>query len=91
MLQLVYKDSFQAVELEEQYLEGQYHLAYLHGKGRHFVPVLVPLDCVPAIELLIAHRGRNGLVMTINSSSRVAVSIKYNFVKCNQFITKGSS
>ena len=61
MLQPVYKDSFQAVELEEQYLEGQYHLAYLHGKGRHFVPVLIPLDCVPAIEMLIAHRGRNGI------------------------------
>lgn len=46
---------------EEQYLAGQYKLAYLHGKRRHFVPVLVPLDCVYAVELLIAHRSKNGV------------------------------
>ena len=37
--------------MEERYLAGEFKLAYLHGKGRQFVPVLVPVDCVQAIEI----------------------------------------
>ena len=48
--------------LKEQYLAGQYKLTYLHGKGRHFVPVLIPLDCVHVIGILIGHQRDNGIV-----------------------------
>ena len=36
-------------------------LAYLHGKGRQFVPVLVPVDCVEAIDMLVENRPANGV------------------------------
>ena len=54
--------NFQAADVEERYLAGQYKLAYLHGKGRHFVPVLIPVDCVQAIGILIGHWKDNGIV-----------------------------
>ena len=54
--------NFQAADVEEQYLAGQYKLTYLHGKGRYFVPVLIPLDCVHAIGILIGHQRDNGIV-----------------------------
>ena len=51
--------------MEESYLAGQFKLAYLHGKGRQFVPVLVPVlvpvDCVQAIEILVENRTANGV------------------------------
>ena len=37
-------------------------LAYLHGKGQTFVPVLVPLDCERAIEILVEKRTENGIM-----------------------------
>jgi len=49
------------VDINERFLAGQYKLTYLHGKGRQFVPVLIPTDCVKAIEQLIAYRCHNGI------------------------------
>ena len=50
----------EAIE-EEKYLTGQYRLGYLHGKGRNFVPLLIPLDCLPAIEMLVEQRTQQGI------------------------------
>ena len=51
----------QTPEVLEGYLKGQYRLAYLHGKGRQLVPVLIPLDCIAAIDLLVDQRVENGV------------------------------
>ena len=48
-------------DIGEQYLVGKFKLAYLHGKGKMFVPVLVPLDLVDAVSLLIKHREEFGI------------------------------
>ena len=47
--------------MEESYLAGQFKLAYLRGKGRPFVPVLVPVDCVEAIDILVENRAATGV------------------------------
>ncbi|XP_065926614.1 uncharacterized protein [Magallana gigas] len=50
----------------EKYLIGQYKLAYMAGKGRKCVPVLIPNDLVGPIELLISHRQNFGIAETNN-------------------------
>ena len=45
----------------EKFLVGQFKLAYLKGKGKKFVPVLVPKDLVPGIRLLIENRTLYGI------------------------------
>ena len=45
----------------EQYLIGQYRLAYIHGKGRKFVPILIPIDVIAAGHLLLKHREAHGV------------------------------
>ncbi|XP_065932664.1 uncharacterized protein [Magallana gigas] len=50
----------------EKYLIGQYKLAYMAGKGRKCVPVLIPNDLVGPIELLISHRQKFGIAETNN-------------------------
>lgn len=40
----------------EQYLIGLYKLAYLKGKGKAFVPILIPSDLVPYMAMLFAKR-----------------------------------
>ena len=57
-------------DVGEQYLVGKFKLAYLHGKGKMFVPVLVPLDLVDAVSLLIKHRA-----LRIWNSKREHVSV----------------
>lgn len=58
----------------EKYLIGQYKLVYIGGKGRKFVPVLVPNDLCPAMELLIKYRkdfgitDENGFLFATRSS-----------------------
>ena len=47
---------------EEEFLRGQYKLAHLHGNGKTFVPVLIPLDCLRAIEIIIKKRTENGIL-----------------------------
>lgn len=42
----------------EKYLLGKYKLAYLKGKGRKYVPVLVPLDLVDSINILKKNRSK---------------------------------
>ena len=37
----------------EHFLINQFLLAYICGKGRKFVPVLVPNDCSQAIDILV--------------------------------------
>ena len=51
--------NLQVADVEECYLSAQYKLTYLHGTGRQFLPVLIPVDCVAAVELLIQHRSEN--------------------------------
>ena len=51
----------QTPDMLEGYMEGQYCLACLHGKGRQLVPVLIPLDCIAAIDLLVDQRVENGV------------------------------
>ena len=48
----------------EKYLAGQFKLAYINGKGKKFVPVLVPVDIVQAIELLTDARLDHGVCKT---------------------------
>lgn len=50
----------------EKYLIGQFKLAYMAGKGRKCVPVLIPNDLVGPIELLISHRQNFGIAETNN-------------------------
>ncbi|XP_062576294.1 uncharacterized protein LOC134238193 isoform X2 [Saccostrea cucullata] len=45
----------------EKYLIGQYKLAYMAGKGRKCVPVLIPNDLVQPIELLVSNRQAFGI------------------------------
>lgn len=45
----------------EKFLVGQFKLVYLKGKGKKFVPVLVPKDLVPGIRLLIQYRTLYGI------------------------------
>lgn len=45
----------------ERYLIGQFRLAYLHGKGRKYVPVLLPEDLLKPIQILIDNRIPHGI------------------------------
>ena len=45
----------------ERFLANQFLLAYLPGKGKQFVPILIPKDICPAIELLMTHRTEYGI------------------------------
>ncbi|XP_013407624.1 uncharacterized protein LOC106171722 [Lingula anatina] len=45
----------------EQFLFGKYLPAYLNGKGKKFVPVLVPKDVVKAVNHLVKHRKEFGV------------------------------
>ena len=45
----------------EKYLVGQYKLAYLHGKGKKFVPVLIPNDLIKGIDVLLKFREEFGI------------------------------
>lgn len=45
----------------EKYLIGQFKLAYLTGKGRKFVPVLISVDMMDAISLLVRKRQSCGI------------------------------
>jgi len=40
----------------EKFLVGQYKLAYMAGKGKKYVPVLIPIDLLEAINILLANR-----------------------------------
>jgi len=45
----------------EKLLMGQFRLVYLHGKGKKYVPVLIPLDTVEPIKLLVSRRNEYGI------------------------------
>jgi chorismate mutase len=45
----------------EQFLLGQFKLAYLKGKGRKYVPVLVPVDLITPISILNRDRKAFGI------------------------------
>lgn len=45
----------------EQYLANQYLLAYMHGKGKKFVPILIPKDIVGALDILMKYRQSYGI------------------------------
>lgn len=55
------KEVKKIVDEGEQYLIGKYKLVYLSGKGRKFVPVLVPLDIVKPIKILTEYRQAHGI------------------------------
>ena len=46
----------------EKYLINQYKLCYISGKCRNFVPVLVPRDIIPAMNILIEYREEYGIM-----------------------------
>ncbi len=45
----------------EMFLTSQFLLAYIRGKGKKFVPVLVPNDCIEAIDILVNKRLEYGV------------------------------
>jgi hypothetical protein len=45
----------------EKLLVGQFKLVYLKGKGKKFVPVLIPIDLVPGLQLLVKMRSKFGI------------------------------
>lgn len=45
----------------EQYLLGRFKLAYLKGKGKKYVPVLIPNDLMTAIQVLKQDRSKFGI------------------------------
>ncbi|XP_046559508.1 uncharacterized protein LOC124268559 [Haliotis rubra] len=45
----------------EDEAEKYLRLAYLHGKGRKFVPVLIPEAVTEAVQILLNRRGENGV------------------------------
>lgn len=40
----------------EKFLVGQYKLVFMAGKGKKYVPILVPLDLIDAVNILLASR-----------------------------------
>lgn len=46
----------------EKFLVGQFKLAYMAGKGRNYVPILIPVDLIEAIKLLNLNRKAFGIV-----------------------------
>lgn len=40
----------------EKFLVGQYKLAYMAGKGKKYVPILIPLDLIEAVNILLLNR-----------------------------------
>lgn len=45
----------------EKYLLGKFKIAFMRGKGRKFVPVLIPCDLIPAIDVLLREREKFGI------------------------------
>lgn len=45
----------------EKFLMGKFHLAYLTGKGRKFVPILMPNDVIQHVRDLLACREEQGI------------------------------
>ena len=45
----------------QKYLVGKYKLAYIAGKGRRHVPVLIPLDLIEPVKLLNSNRKSFGI------------------------------
>lgn len=45
----------------EKFLVGQFHLAYLKGKGKKYVPVLIPKDLIPGLKILLENRDNYGI------------------------------
>jgi len=55
-------DQVKAIEDEaEKALVGKFKLAYLHGKGRKFVPCLIPINTIEAVGLLVENRAAFGV------------------------------
>lgn len=45
----------------EQYLSGKFMWAYLHGKGKKYVPILIPNDLLSAIQVIRSDRHKFGV------------------------------
>ena len=63
----------------EKYLVGKFELAYLHGKGKKYVPVLIPNDIISAIKLLQEYR----LQHSIPSTSKFLFSTRSSASHCS--------
>lgn len=70
------KNHLQQLNQAEQRLAKKMKLAYQTGKGLHLVPVLIPLDCVEAINALKDK--------SIRSVSGVNENNKYLFPSCEE-------
>ena len=56
------QDQVETIDDEaEKYLTGRFKLAYIHGKGKKFVPVLIPDDMVKAVNILVEDRQLYGI------------------------------
>lgn len=56
------EDEVEKIEdIDVKFLVGQFKLCYLQGKGKKFVPVLIPNDTVKAIEILVKERHEFGI------------------------------
>ena len=53
----------------QKYLVGKYKLAYIAGKGRRHVPVLIPLDLIEPVKLLNSNRESFGISSATPSCS----------------------
>ena len=59
------KENIEVIEDEaEKFLAGQFKLAYLHGKGKKYVPLLIPLDLIEPVNLLRRFRQLYGVAKT---------------------------
>jgi hypothetical protein len=48
-------------DIGEQFLLGKFRLAYLKGKGKKYVPVLIPTDLLEAIQVINRDRSKFGI------------------------------
>ncbi|KAJ8321248.1 hypothetical protein KUTeg_001199 [Tegillarca granosa] len=73
-------DNIEEIEDEgERYLLGQFKLAYLTGKGRKSVPLLIPTDVIEAIGVLISNR----LAFGIAVSNKFVFATKSSMYHCS--------
>ena len=48
----------------EKHFVGNYMLAYMRGKGPKYVPLLIPRDLIPALNIISKHRTDFGITKT---------------------------
>ncbi|KAJ8322434.1 hypothetical protein KUTeg_000008 [Tegillarca granosa] len=67
----------------KKFLIESFKLAYMAGKGRKSVPILIPVDVIEGIKLLISNREAFG----IDASNHVLFATKSSTAHCSGFHT----